>query len=55
MLILRRVHWIKILRQRETIKYLYGREIEGEWDDMKILGNATIRYPNNDIYYGKVD
>lgn len=22
---------------------------------MSIIGNATIKYPNNDIYYGKVD
>lgn len=22
---------------------------------MEIYGNATIRYPNNDIYYGHVD
>jgi len=37
------------------LTYDGGRVIEGEWDNMEIVGNATITYPNKDVYYGPVN
>jgi len=37
------------------LTYYEGRIIEGEWDNLEFVGNATIAYPNGHIYYGPVD
>ena len=37
------------------LTYYGGRVIEGEWDNTGLIGNGTITYPNEDVYYGPVD